>query len=67
MGLLGELGDEEGGMWVVVESRDSGGFDVSCICLRYISGSLEGPRECRAPVLRKRRISGEEKELLVGS
>ena len=32
-------------MWVVVESMDSGGFDVSCIVLRHISGSLEGGHE----------------------
>ena len=53
-------------MWVVVESRGSGGFDVSCFCTRYISGSLEGPIRMPCSLLRKRRISGGQKGLLVG-
>jgi len=38
---LGELGDDEGGVGIIIENRDSGGFGVSSICLRYVSGSLE--------------------------
>ena len=48
-------------MWVVVESMDSGGFDVSCIFWRHISGSLEGAtRMPRSRIEKAKNFRGRE-------